>query len=122
MTTVPGEWGRVPGAVDPADRSKALQELLPARKLVQFAEEDRGNAPGPPIQPEYADEAPGVGEDEFPVIDVVPVDVSFSAMPAGGGLVHLARIAGERHLAVVGQMLGQPGVVDTGCRHDDNCR
>ena len=96
---------------------EALEELLPARELVQLVEEDHGNGLGQPVQPEPADEIPRAGEYELPIVDVIPVDVGIGAKPAGGGLAHLARTAEERHLPVARQVLGQQGVVDAGCRH-----
>ena len=96
---------------------EALEELLPARELVQLVEKHHGSGLGQPVQPEPSDEIPGAGEYEFPIVDVIPVDVGIGAKPARGGLAHLARTAEERHLPVARQVLGQQGVVDAGRRH-----
>ena len=64
---------------------EAFEELLPARELVQLVKEDHGNGLGQPAQPKPADEIPGAGEYELPVVNVIPVDVGIGAKPAGGG-------------------------------------
>ena len=96
---------------------EAPEELLPARELVQFVDKDHRSGLGQPAQPKPADEIPGTGEYELPVVDVIPVDAGIGAKPAGGGLAHLARTAEERCLPVARQVFGQQGVVDAGHRH-----
>ena len=55
----------------------------------------------------------GTGEDEFPIIDAVPVDVGTGAQSTGGGFPRLSRTADERHLSVVRKMFDQQGIAAT---------
>ena len=57
----------------------SVGEPLPARELVQLVEEDHGNGLGQPVQPKPADEIPGAGEYQLPVVKVIPVDVGIAA-------------------------------------------
>ena len=50
-------------------------------------------------------------EDQFPVIDVVPVDIGIGVGPAGGGFADLPWAADECHLPLGRQMFGQKGVI-----------
>ena len=99
------------------DIEQPLEKLLPARELVELVEQDDGHGLGEPIQLDFADQGPGPGKNQFPVVDIVPVDVGIGAKPTGSGLAHLARSADKRHLAMVRQMFGQQGIVDAGRHH-----
>ena len=84
---------------------------------MEFVQQDCRLGGAQPIQTEPLGKRAGTGQDEFPVIKVVPVDVGVRMNPAGGRLSHLARPAEESHLPVALQVLREQGVVDSRDRH-----
>ena len=97
---------------------KSFQELFPTREFAQLIEQDYGHGFGKPVELEPVDKASRADEDEFPVVDVVPVDVDVGEKPAGGGFPYLPGAADKRRLPMVRKMLDQQGIVYARQLHD----
>ena len=83
---------------------EAFQKLLPARVLVQFIKKCHRDGAGQSIQSESINEFRRTCKDEFPVIDVIPVDIGVCVIPASGCFTDLSWSTDERHLPVSRKM------------------
>lgn len=85
---------------------------------MQSVEQNYGDGSGRSVEFERVGKASRTGEDELPVVDVVPVDADVGAKPASGGFAHLPGTVDKRHLPMVRKMFDQQGIVYPRQLHD----
>ena len=92
---------------------EAFQPAFPLRVLVQLVERDHRRGRPQAVEPGGLRHPGRAGQQDAPVVGIVPIEVVIGKGAADRRLPHLPRAAHQRHLAMLGQVLPEHRFVET---------